>query len=328
MADSVPKPTLDTPPPPTENDEFAGYDLSELEDTYRRAASATLRAMPSVQDPANPWRPIPVTRSSWEEAKTKGLKFVLEIIREGRVWDPTISTPTQLKLTAQLGTEAKEAEARAIKAEKRADAFLAYTLSETGASLVEDPETGEFTVQVDKTHPFQVSARLKAEKEQAALEGKLPVPGALEEDIRKAEEGFEARMLSQLGPGYQTSTPYLQGKAELTKQANLARDAARRGDIQQFAGLSAAARQEAGGVQPNLAYANLYQVPTNIRQGLLGTEIGQQQFGMQLALQREAIEAERERAKAMERAALYGAVGSVAGLGGGYLAASKFGGGK
>ena len=134
-------------------------------------------------------------------------------------------------------------------------------------------------------------------------------------------------MLSQLGPGYQTSTPYLQGKAELTKHANLARDAARRGDIQQFSGLSAASRAESRGTgEPNLAFANLYQGAGGLGQGLLGSQQQSQQFGMQLALQREAIEAERERTASMQHAALWGAGGSL--IGAGIQAAAYFGGGK
>lgn len=69
------------------------------------------------------------------------------------------------------------------------------------------------------------------DRQQAALEGKLPVDPALLDTLQQSEANLHSDLAANLGPGYATSTSGIQAldRFEKTKQATL--EGARRGDL-------------------------------------------------------------------------------------------------
>lgn len=60
-----------------------------------------------------------------------------------------------------------------------------------------------------------------------ALEGKLPVDPALEETLKTQETELRSRLSSQLGPGYETSSPGIEALGNFTRSAEILRSGAR-----------------------------------------------------------------------------------------------------
>lgn len=65
----------------------------------------------------------------------------------------------------------------------------------------------------------------------AALRGDLPVNPALTNDLTRAENELHSRLLDQLGPGYETSTPGIEALAEFNKRKIELIEGARRDDL-------------------------------------------------------------------------------------------------
>src|SRR3990167_9000326 len=69
------------------------------------------------------------------------------------------------------------------------------------------------------------------ERSQAALEGKLPVNPALLRDIERRRTTLRERYRRNLGPGFETSTPYEEAQREQEESIEAILEGARRGDL-------------------------------------------------------------------------------------------------
>lgn len=69
------------------------------------------------------------------------------------------------------------------------------------------------------------------ERTQAALAGELPVNPALISDLDEQEQTLREQLRSQLGPGFETSTPGIEALAEFSQRKNELLEASRRGDL-------------------------------------------------------------------------------------------------
>ena len=73
--------------------------------------------------------------------------------------------------------------------------------------------------------------RLMNERSLAALRGELPVDPALERGLEGQEESLRERLISQFGPGYETSSPGIETLGEFYATAEGLREGARTGQL-------------------------------------------------------------------------------------------------
>jgi hypothetical protein len=73
--------------------------------------------------------------------------------------------------------------------------------------------------------------RLLNERSLAALKGELPVDPGLERDLQQQEQDLRNKLQTQLGPGYETSTPGIQALDEFMRSAESLRYGARTGQL-------------------------------------------------------------------------------------------------
>jgi hypothetical protein len=199
---------------------------------------------------------------------------------------------------------------------------------------------------------LQANAPLRADVEQAtlertlaALEGTLPVDPTLMDELDKAERELEERFASQLGPGYQTSSPYIEAKNDFVRTKEATLEAARRGEITTLGTLGFNMGSNTAGIAQGASTSGLpaYAANQNAMQQLLGnvTSLSQQpltygsaygnvvqglnsplqsyQFDRNLQYQASAAEAQ---ANAQMWGGLFSGAGSIAGAGlvpGGFL---------
>lgn len=85
---------------------------------------------------------------------------------------------------------------------------------------------------------LQANAPLRAQTEAAtlertlaALEGRLPVDPTLMDELTLEEEKLNERYLRQLGPGYESSSPYTEAKDRFLRTKEAILNSARRGEI-------------------------------------------------------------------------------------------------
>ncbi len=79
---------------------------------------------------------------------------------------------------------------------------------------------------------------LTLSREKQALAGELPVDPALTRSLEENEQSLRQSMQGQLGPGWETSSPGIEALADFGKRKNELLDAARRGDISMYEGMS------------------------------------------------------------------------------------------
>lgn len=79
--------------------------------------------------------------------------------------------------------------------------------------------------------------QLQQERVINALEGKLPVSSALENDISDRENVLRQTLAQKLGSNYETSTPGIQALSEFNKKAEELREQSRLGEINSGTGL-------------------------------------------------------------------------------------------
>ena len=80
--------------------------------------------------------------------------------------------------------------------------------------------------------------KLQQERVINALEGKLPVSTALENDIADREGVLRETLAQKLGSNYETSTPGIQALSEFNKKAEELREASRKDEINSGTALS------------------------------------------------------------------------------------------
>lgn len=73
--------------------------------------------------------------------------------------------------------------------------------------------------------------RAMQERQLAALEGRLPVSPALEQNINNQRKKLEQTLSSRLGPNWMLSTPGIQAIQQFEQSAELSREEARRGQL-------------------------------------------------------------------------------------------------
>jgi len=84
------------------------------------------------------------------------------------------------------------------------------------------------------------NAKLLAEREKMALEGKLPISPAMEENLAQQRSDMEGILSQKLGTDWQATTSGIQAMSEYDKNAELLREEARRGMISEGVGLNLA----------------------------------------------------------------------------------------
>lgn len=126
------------------------------------------------------------------------------------------------------------------------EALRPFVLQNQG--LTQDPETGEIRrltpeeLEAQRTpseqRQFDIT-RLSQERQQLALEGKLPVSPALEQELQQQQTRLEEGLSRRLGGGFATTTSGQQALAQQQQTAGLLREEARRGQIGQGQGILA-----------------------------------------------------------------------------------------
>ena len=101
------------------------------------------------------------------------------------------------------------------------------------------------------------NAKLLAEREKMALEGKLPISPAMEENLAEQRSQLENTLSQRLGSDWQTTTAGIQAMGEFDRNAELMREEARRGMISE-------------GTQLNLAQSGFLSGLTGQKQGQYG----------------------------------------------------------
>jgi len=82
--------------------------------------------------------------------------------------------------------------------------------------------------------------RMLQERSLKALRGELEIDPALERNIKEQGQTLRERLESQLGPGYETSTPGIEALQRFDESANVLRSEARKGELTLSEQLSAA----------------------------------------------------------------------------------------
>ncbi len=118
-----------------------------------------------------------------------------------------------------------------LKQQQQQQAILLPFLAEQEGFQVETDEFGNIT-KISKTATENETKAKQLESEMldrslAALRGELPVSPGLERDIAKQGETLRDRLASQLGPGFETSSPGIEALAGFEESANIAREGAR-----------------------------------------------------------------------------------------------------
>lgn len=113
--------------------------------------------------------------------------------------------------------------------------LLPFLANLEGFDVTLDPTTGNITNIAQRADPLKEQnteiQRLLNERSLKALRGELDVDPALEEDIRGGEEKLRNTLLARLGPGYDTSSPGIEALGDFFKNATLAREGARTGQL-------------------------------------------------------------------------------------------------
>jgi len=118
-----------------------------------------------------------------------------------------------------------------LKQQRQQQAVLLPFLAEQEGFNVETDANGNIT-KISKT-PSELDNMKKdlefqlTKRAQDALAGNLPVSPGLERDIKKNEETLRERLSSQLGPGYETSTPGQEALTANAESADVLREGAR-----------------------------------------------------------------------------------------------------
>ena len=161
----------------------------------------------------------------------------------------------------------------------------------------------------------QEALTLTQQRQIAALKGELPVSPALEADIASQEKTLREGLSRSLGTEWETTTPGIQALSEFQKRSGLLREEARRGEIAGGTGLalSQMGYQTAEEEAERAGYTGFGQrlFPTF---GAYGQAMQPYQYQRGMELQARIATAQ---ARAKERAALYGGLGSLAGTLGG-----------
>jgi len=200
--------------------------------------------------------------------------------------------------------------------------LMSMGYSPTGERLTEEQQLAQMSPEEQRSYRTN---KLMQERQQMALEGKLPVSPAMEAEIKGQEEALRETLTRKLGSDWMTSTPGQQAWSEFQKNAGLLREEARRGQITTGEGLLMAREglglQQQGytsdaysqlyglGAQRTATYAN---IPYRTSGLLQGYAQAQQPYQYYTGLQTQANIA-RAQARAQERAGLYGGIGSAAG---------------
>lgn len=115
------------------------------------------------------------------------------------------------------------------------------------------------------------------DREQAALSGNLPVDPALERDLKNQEQTLRDKLQSQLGTGYETSTPGIQALDQFNQTAEGLRYGARTGQLT-LADQLGLAHQEMGLNQSSQSFGQ-FRTSTFADPLALGGAVGQNAAG-------------------------------------------------
>lgn len=122
-----------------------------------------------------------------------------------------------------------------IEAQQRQNAVLTPFLAEQEGFDVTTDELGNITSIKKRLDPNDVKRKeLETgllDRSLAALKGELPVDPGLEENLTQQERELRDRLSSQLGPGYETSTPGIETLGEFFRSAEILREGARTGQL-------------------------------------------------------------------------------------------------
>ena len=212
-------------------------------------------------------------------------------------------------LTSQLSPEnwatwksAQEAE----KASKKEQDLEEFMLAELGLKYNDKGELTKMTEEEQlalmtesEREEYEIGGKMR-ERQLMALEGRLPISPALEEEFGEQQKLLDVEMSSRLGSGWQTSTPGIQSRERAASREGLLREEARRGLISQSEALSQGRRGIEGQLQGQRV-GQYTQMPYT-RMPLMNIYSGIGDY----------YQRERDR-KAREKAGLYGAWGSLFG---------------
>lgn len=113
--------------------------------------------------------------------------------------------------------------------------LLPFIAEQEGFNVTLDPETGMITGITKQDDPLEAQNKeiqtLLNERSLKALRGELPVDPALEEDLTSQEADIRNRLATQLGPGYESSTPGIETLGEFFRTSEILREGARTGQL-------------------------------------------------------------------------------------------------
>jgi len=135
---------------------------------------------------------------------------------------------------------AKEAET----ASRREEEMEQYLLAEMGlrydekGNLVRMTEEEQLALMTSAGREEYQIGKLMRERQRMALEGRLPLSPALEQEFADQQKTMDAEMSARLGRDWQTSTPGIQAGSRARQREGLIREETRRGMISQGEALS------------------------------------------------------------------------------------------
>ena len=150
---------------------------------------------------------------------------------KGKVSPPGRSEEER-QLTQQQIELSKEQIRLAREQEAEYKAFQPYLYEDYGLTV--NPITGKLERTAEAQSLRAQSAeitRLQQERSLEALKGQLEVSPTLEREIEGGANALRERLVRQLGPGWETSTPGIQAMREFEAQAEALREAERRDQL-------------------------------------------------------------------------------------------------
>lgn len=154
--------------------------------------------------------------------------------------------------------------------------------------------------------------KLQQDRQKLALEGKLPVSPALEDEIATQEKQLREGLSRRLGADYENSSAGIQALGEFQKKSGLLREEARRGEMSTGQGLMLS--QQGYMQNENIANQNAMSGYGNrlfpLVQGY-GSAMQPYQFNR-------SLQGQYDQMASQEKAAMYQGLGSLVGTGMGY----------
>ena len=176
--------------------------------------------------------------NTWEVLEEDSYEYDGPLALCGGGSDVEVAGPTATELAIQELQLKSLQEQAAENAQLKPLLYASMGLTTDASGNIRKMTDDEYQNSLTDTQKLAYKAeKLQQERVINALEGKLPVSTALENDISDREKVLRETLAQKLGSNYETSTPGIQALAEFNKKADELREQSRLGEITSGTGL-------------------------------------------------------------------------------------------